>query len=85
MSLALPGIQARIGRLESLARGLAQEGVLWQKDGDPLHDSERRLYLAGLMDALAGVEQARTVLVNVVNRLEHHRDREQVERREEGT
>jgi hypothetical protein len=39
--------------------------------GDPLQHSERRLYLAGLMDALAGVENARTVLVKVVNRLEH--------------
>jgi hypothetical protein len=71
MNLELPQIRARIARLEALARGLAQEGGLWQRGGDPLQHSERRLYLAGLMDALAGVENARIVLVKVVNRLEH--------------
>jgi hypothetical protein len=69
--LELPQIRARIQRLEALGEGLAEEGKRWRNGEDPLHHTERRLYLTGILDALVGVEEARSVLLRVVNRLEH--------------
>jgi hypothetical protein len=71
--LQLPQIKSRIDRLRELARGLGQ-GVASQKDADgPLAPLERRNYVMYLMNALAEMEQARVVLMNLVKRLEKGR------------
>jgi hypothetical protein len=36
--------------------------VLWKEGNDPLLYLERRTYLGGIRDVLAGVEEARVVL-----------------------
>jgi hypothetical protein len=68
--LALDAIKARVERLDKLARGLAREVGLWKGAADPLLYRERKAYLAGVQDALAGVEAARVVLSGVVRRIE---------------
>jgi hypothetical protein len=45
-----------------VARGLALEAALLKEGNDPLLYRERRLYLKGIQDALAGVEAARAAL-----------------------
>jgi hypothetical protein len=68
--LQLHDLKGRIARLEKLARGLALEAALL-KDGDgPLLYRERRAYLKGIQDALAGAEAARVVLEGAVKRME---------------
>jgi hypothetical protein len=62
-------IEARLRRLEELTRGLSREVSLWKEGNDPLLYLERRAYLNGVQDALAGVEAARVVLVRAVGRL----------------
>jgi hypothetical protein len=67
--MTVADVKARVERLDRLARGLAKE-VLWKGAADPLLYRERKAYLAGVQDALAGVETARVVLAKVVQRLE---------------
>ncbi len=68
--LRLHDLKGRIARLEKLARGLALEAARL-KDGDgPLLYRERRLYLQGIQDALAGAETARAALAGAVRRME---------------
>jgi hypothetical protein len=62
-------LQARVLRLDQLARGLAKEVSLWKRSNDPLLYLERRAYLGAIQDALAGVESARVVLAKVVQRI----------------
>ena len=62
-------VQARLRRLEDLARGLSKEVSLWREGNDPLLYLERRAYLNGVQDALAGVEAARVVLAEASQRL----------------
>jgi hypothetical protein len=62
-------LQARVRRLDQLARGLAKEVSLWKGSNDPLLYLERKAYLGAIQDALAGVESARVVLAKVVQRL----------------
>jgi hypothetical protein len=71
--LQLPHIKARIDRLRELARGLGQEAAAQQDADDLLAPLERRNYVMYLMNALAEMEQARVVLMNVVKRLEKGR------------
>lgn len=59
----------RTSRLDRLARGLAKEVGLWRAANDPLLYRERKAYLAGIRDALAGAEKARVVLAGVVRRI----------------
>ena len=66
----LADLQARVRRLDQLARGLAKEVSLWKACDDPLLYLERKAYLGGIQDALAGAESARVVLAKVVQRLE---------------
>ena len=68
--LQLPHIKARIVRLEELARGLAKEATAWKSGEDPLLYLERKQYVNALLNALAGLEEARVVLAGVVGRLE---------------
>ena len=63
-------LKARIERLDRLARGLAKEVTLWRGCNDPLLFRERKAYLAGIQDPIAGADAARVVLTNVVSRLE---------------
>lgn len=62
-------VEARLRRLEELTRGLSREVSLWKEGNDPLLYLERRAYLNGVQDALAGVEAARVVLARAVQRL----------------
>jgi hypothetical protein len=66
----LSDLRARVRRLDQLARGLAKEVTLWKSCNDPLLYLERKAYLGGIQDALAGAEAARVVLAKVVQRLE---------------
>jgi hypothetical protein len=71
--LQLYHIKSRIDRLRELARGLGQEAAAQQDADDLLAPLERRNYVMYLMNALAEMEQARVVLMNVVKRLEKGR------------
>jgi hypothetical protein len=63
-------LQKRVERLDVLARGLAKEVGIWQRRDDaPLTLAERRVYLRGIQDALAGAETARVILGKVLERL----------------
>ena len=68
--IGVEDVLARVHRLEDLARGLAKEVALWKEGNDPLLYLERKSYLNGIQDALAGVESARVVLARARLRLE---------------
>ena len=70
--MQLTDLKARIHRLEALSRGLAKEVELW-REVDLLLYRERRAYLAGVQDALSGVELARVTLAAAIHRLEGER------------
>jgi hypothetical protein len=65
----LADLEARVRRLDQLARGLAKEVSLWRECNDPLLYLERKAYLNAIQDALAGVEGARVVLARARRRL----------------
>jgi hypothetical protein len=73
MVAELDRLQARVERLEQLAKGLAREVARWKRGDDPLLFAERRAYVDGILDALAGMDEARTVLVGVLARLRRSR------------
>lgn len=64
-----PELDARVRRLEELARGLAKEMTLWRGGEGPLLYLERRSYLDALRDAVAGTEAAAAVLTRASKRL----------------
>jgi hypothetical protein len=66
----LTDLTARVRRLDELARGLAKEVALWKDCNDPLLYLERKAYLAGIQDALSGVETARVALARARQRME---------------
>jgi hypothetical protein len=66
----LAQIKLRVGLLRELARGLGKEVTLWKGTDGPLLAGERRAYLNGLHDALAGLNNAAVVLDAAVRRLE---------------
>ena len=70
LQLTLANVKARIERLDQLARGLAKEVGLQRGAEDVLLSRERRQYLAGVHDALAGGEAARVVLARAMRRME---------------
>jgi len=66
----LSDLTARSRRLDVLARGLAKEVALWKEvSGSPLLYVERRTYLKGIQDALAGIETARVILARARERM----------------
>jgi hypothetical protein len=71
--LQVPQVKSRIDRLRELARGLSQEAAAQQDADGLLAPLELRNYVMYLMNALAEMEQARVVLMNVVKRLEKGR------------
>jgi hypothetical protein len=56
MQLTVADLKGRIARLDGLARGLAREIGLQKAAEDVLLFWERRQYLRGIQDALAGAE-----------------------------
>lgn len=62
-------IEARVRRLDELAKGLAREVVLWRGGNDPLLYLERRAYVNALQDALEASEKARIVLSQALDRI----------------
>jgi hypothetical protein len=68
--MQLTDLKGRIARLDRLAKRLAREVELQRGAKDVLLFRERKLYLASIQDALAGVDAARVVLAKVVKRLE---------------
>jgi hypothetical protein len=66
--LTIEDVKRRVERLEQLSMGLAEEVYLFRQAEDPLLYLERRKYLCALQDALFGVEAARVVLAQVVQR-----------------
>jgi hypothetical protein len=70
MQLTLADIRGRIERLGRLGQGLAREVDLQRGAEDLLLFRERKQYLGGIQDALAGAEAARVVLAGVVRRLD---------------
>jgi hypothetical protein len=68
--LTVKDMQSRLRRLEELAGGLGKEVALWRASGAPLLPLERRAYLNGVQDAIAGLDQARAVLARVLRRIE---------------
>jgi hypothetical protein len=68
--ITVKDIQSRMRRLEELALGLGKELALWKAGGDPLLPLERRTYLNGIQDAIAGLTQAQAVLARVLRRIE---------------
>jgi hypothetical protein len=67
--MTLDDLTRRVRRLEQLSRGLAKEVTIWKAGDDPLLYTERRAYLNGVQDALAGVEAARVALAKARERL----------------
>ncbi|MGL4553908.1 MAG: hypothetical protein ACRC33_22340 [Gemmataceae bacterium] len=67
--IEIADIDGRLTRLEQLTRGLAKEVVLWREGSDPLLYLERKAYLNGVQDALAGLESARVALARASRRL----------------
>jgi hypothetical protein len=70
VQLELRDLKARITRLDRLARGLAKEVELQRGAEDVLLFRERKQYLRGIQDALAGAQAAQVVLAGVVKRME---------------
>jgi len=68
--LHLHSIRPRIPRLRELVAELVQEYLLVQSQESPLRDGERRAYLIGIQEAIAGLDQARVVLGKAVRRVE---------------
>jgi hypothetical protein len=62
------GIKRRIGRLDTLSRGLAKEAVLMKAADDPLLSLERKADLTAIQDALLAT--GRVALARARQRLE---------------
>ncbi len=79
--MTIDDLESRVRRLEHLSLGLSKEVVMWKGADTPLLYVERKEYLNAIQDALAGVEQARVALAQVVHRLQASRE-SKVESRE---
>jgi hypothetical protein len=66
-------LKARLTRLGALAKGLAKEAGLWPHEEALFLCTQQRLYGNAILDALAGIEQARVVLAEVIERGEARR------------
>ena len=80
----LNNLAKRIERLEQLSRGLSREVTLCRSADEPLLPAERRTYLGGIQDTLAGLDAARVVLVEVCGRIERAEARRRTTRRGTG-
>lgn len=68
--MQLADLKARIERCHKLAMGLEQEILIINRADDPLLRNERLAYVAGLRDAIAGIEVGRITLFKALCRLE---------------
>ena len=59
-------MKTRIKRLENLCQGFCQEFREWQSCDGLLLPKERRQYLNGIQDAIAGLDEGRVILSNVL-------------------
>jgi len=67
--MTIDDVRARAVRLEELVRGLTREvGQTWKCD-DPLLYLERKAYLVGLQNAIAGLEDDRIAMARAQQRL----------------
>jgi hypothetical protein len=63
-------LRARMERLDALSMGLMKELLVIREGNDPLLYLERQAYVAGLHDAIYGLESARVMLARGVYRIE---------------
>jgi hypothetical protein len=68
--LVVKDLRARIGRLEELARGLAEEICTWKGADSPLLPLERKVYLNAVQDAIAGLDRAHEALAVGLRRID---------------
>jgi hypothetical protein len=68
--LHLQSIKPRLPRLRELVAELVQDYLRWKDEPSPLRDGERRAYLIGIQEAIAGLDEARVVLGKAVERVE---------------
>jgi hypothetical protein len=68
--LQLHTIKPRLPRLRELVAELVQEYLIVKQQDSPLRDGERRAYLIGIQEAIAGLDEARVVLGKAVMRVE---------------
>jgi len=68
--LHLHTIKPRIPRLRELVAELVQDYLIVQAQENPLLEGERRAYLIGIREAIAGLDQARVVLGKAIRRIE---------------
>jgi len=68
--LQLQTIKPRIPRLRELVAELVQEYLVVQSQESPLLDGERRAYLIGIQEAIAGLDQAGAVPGKALRRVE---------------
>jgi hypothetical protein len=67
----LKSMRARVVRLEQVARELSEEaGRVKDAEQSELLPAERKQYLNGIYDAIAGLEAARVVRQKAVQRIE---------------
>ena len=66
----LQQLRARVKRLGELSTGLAKEEILWRKEMAFLMHSERALYLNEISRAQSAIEEARSTLAKICERLE---------------
>lgn len=66
-------LKDRITRLDQLARFLAREVTFGRECEDPLLFLEEKTYLNAMLDALTGVQGARSTLARARQRLENER------------
>jgi hypothetical protein len=63
-------IKPRIPRLRKLVAELIQDVLIAKTAESPLLDGERRAYLIGIQEAIAGLDEASVVLGKAVKRIE---------------
>jgi hypothetical protein len=66
--IGLKGIEERLVRLETLALGLSRGVAWWRGKVSPLMVAERRAYLNGVQDVIAGLDVARVALAKALQR-----------------
>jgi hypothetical protein len=68
--MKLQQLRARVKRLQELSTGLTREDLWWRKDPGALMHSERALYLNAIFKARQAMEEARSTLAKICQRLE---------------
>jgi hypothetical protein len=69
----LPDLVARLQSFKQVTQGLASETGGWKEEREPLLAAESRTYVNGILDALAGLDEARVALVQACWRIERER------------